>query len=114
MTHCIPCHQASCKQLPRGPTVDTKDLPISGQFYWDFGLRRASSLDYSMTPGDTQVVTLFDSFNSYLLLVDATNCYIWVFPTASKEPPASIVENFLSKHGRNQESHFVQINQGGE
>ena len=50
---------------------------------------------------------------SYLLIVDEAIQYVWVFLTASKDPPLDIVHEFLHLHGH-EEGGSIRTNQGGK
>jgi hypothetical protein len=66
-----------------GPTLLTCDLLPATHFH----LERASLEKYWPIKGAPCVVTSFDGFNAYLLIVDANTCYTFVFLTVSKAPP---------------------------
>ncbi len=75
---------------------------------------RASNLEYSRPQkGKDRVVCLYDSFTSYLLIVNEATWYVWVFLTASKDPPLDIVSEFLHHHGH-KDSGSIRTDQGGE
>jgi hypothetical protein len=66
----------------------------------DFGFLRASTLDYTLPdPKRDRVITSFDGYNSYLLVVDDYTKYVWVFLCKSKEPPIQVAEVFLKANG---------------
>jgi len=46
-----------------------------------------------------RVVTLYDGFSSYLLIVDEATRFIWVFLTKSKAPPLDILDAFFARFG---------------
>ncbi len=69
-------------------------------FYMDFGFMQALDSDYSKQDKlKDPVVYLYDGFLSYLLIVDKTTRYIWVFLTSCKDPPLDIIAEFLQQHG---------------
>jgi hypothetical protein len=80
----------------------------------DFGFMRASASDYSR-PDKTKdcVVHSYDGFSSYLLVIDEASRYVWIFLTASKEPPTAIIKAFLAQHGH-ADGGCVGTDQGGE
>eukprot|EP00804_Cyclotella_cryptica_P024685 CCRYP_001671-RA/>CCRYP_001671-RA protein AED:0.29 eAED:-0.05 QI:0/0/0/0.33/1/1/3/0/660 len=51
--------------------------------------------------------------SSYLLVVDKTTRYTWIFPTKSKKPPVEIIRLFLSKYGH-EDGGLIRVDQGGE
>jgi hypothetical protein len=66
----------------------------------DFGVMRASASDYSRPDkSKDRVIQSFDGYSSYLLIVDEASCFVWIFLTASKEPPLAIIREFLTQHG---------------
>jgi hypothetical protein len=90
-------------------TTDT-----SRRFYMDLGFMQASSSDYNgHRKLNDRVVSSWDGFSSYLLVVDEASRYVWVFLTKSKEPPLDIVKKFLDRFGH-KDGGLVQMNQGGK
>lgn len=74
---------------------------------------RASQADYSRPDKDKEhIVTSYDGFNSYLLVVDESTKYTWVYLCESKEPPVSLIEIHLDQFGHT--SGFIRTDQGGE
>ena len=62
----------------------------------DFGFMQASSLDYNGQRNSVnRVVSSWDGFSLYLLVVDEASWYVWVFLTKLKEPPLDIINTFL-------------------
>jgi hypothetical protein len=79
----------------------------------DFGFLRASTFDYSRPDkSKDRVVTSFDGYNSYLLVVDESTKYTWVYLCASKEPPIALIKMHLDHFGS--QSGFIRTDQGGE
>ena len=81
----------------------------------DFGFIKAIDND---TPTKT-LVTSYDGFNSYLLIIEKFTRYIWVFLSQSKSPPIATVDKFLLKHGIPRDKQgglnlVVRTDQGGE
>jgi hypothetical protein len=69
------------------------------RFYMDFGFIRSSTSDYSRPLTFTdRVVFSYDGYSSYLIVIDEASRYIWIFLTASKDPPITIVREFLTHH----------------
>jgi hypothetical protein len=74
----------------------------------------ASTSDYSRPQkGRAQVVRSYDGFTSYLLIFDEASRYVWVFLTATKEPPLDIILEFLLHHGHD-DGGCIRTDQGGE
>jgi hypothetical protein len=62
----------------------------------DFGFMRASANNYRRPNKVTdQIVTSYDGFCVYLLIIDGASCRTWSFLTESKEPPIAICSAFL-------------------
>ena len=57
------------------------------RWFMDFGFMRASTSDYT-TPNTAtdQVVTSFDGFNAYLLIINDASWFIWVFLRNQRSP----------------------------
>jgi hypothetical protein len=81
------------------------------RWYMDFGFLRASTFDYSR-PDKTKdrVVTSFDGYNLYLLVIDESTKYMWVYLCESKEPPIALIEMHLDQFGS--KSGFIRTDQG--
>lgn len=84
------------------------------KFYMDYGFMRASTSDFTRRQkGVDRVVTSFDGYNSYLLIVDEYSRHVWVLLTKSKEPPIKWVNLFLAINGCD-DGGVVRCDQGGE
>jgi hypothetical protein len=84
------------------------------RFYMDFGFMRAFASDYSRPDkSKDHVVQSFDEYSSYLLIVDEASQFVWIFLTASKEPPLDIIREFLTQHGHSN-GGSMRTNQGGK
>ena len=60
----------------------------------------ASTSDFSRpNKKSDRVVTSYDGFSSYLLIVDEATRFIWVFLTKSKAPPLDILDAFFAHFG---------------
>jgi hypothetical protein len=71
--------QARIRKQPAGSHPETAPLP-GQRFFLDFGFMRASTSDYSKPNLETdRVVTSFDGFSAYLIIVDEASRHIWVF-----------------------------------
>jgi hypothetical protein len=58
-------------------------------------------------------VLSYDGYSLYLLIVDESSCFIWVFLTKSKSPPIDIIKEFLTQHGRD-DGGCIRTDQGSE
>ncbi len=75
---------------------------------------RASASDYSWpNKSKDRVVQSFDGYSSYLLIVDEASRFVWIFLTASKEPPLAIIRVFLTQHGHS-DGGLVRTDQDGK
>ena len=75
---------------------------------------RASTSDYARPNKSTdRVVSSYDGYTSYLLVIDEASRMAWVFLTKSKDPPIDIVRAFLTLHGHS-DGGCVRTDQGGE
>jgi hypothetical protein len=84
------------------------------RYYMDFGFMRASTSDFSRPNKKTdRVVSSYDGFSSYLLIVDEATRFIWVFLTKSKTPPLDILDSFFTRFGH-EHGGSVRTDQGGE
>ncbi len=84
------------------------------QFYMDFGFMRSSTSDYARPNKLTdRVVSSYDWYTSYHLVIDEASRYTWVFLTKSKDPPIDIVRAFLLLHGH-MDGGCIQTDQGGK
>jgi hypothetical protein len=80
----------------------------------DFGFLRASTLDYSRPDKNIdRVISSFDGYNSYLLVVDEFTKYIWVFLCVSKDPPLELINLHLDQFG-SVSGGTIRCDQGGE
>jgi hypothetical protein len=105
--------QASIKKLPAQPSL-VRTSKWKRRFYMDFSFMRASATDYSCPHKLTdQVVSSYDGYTSYLLIIDEASGYAWVFLTKSKNPPLNIVQAFLRLHGH-MDGGCIHMDQGGE
>jgi hypothetical protein len=80
----------------------------------DFGFMRASAADYSHPhKGTDRVVWSYNGYSIYLLIINEAFRYVWVFLTASKNPPLDIVMEFLHHHGH-ENGGSIRTDLGGE
>ena len=80
----------------------------------DFGFVCASSSDFTKSKSADRVVKSYDGYNSYLLIVDSFSQFVWVFSTASKDPPLTIVNSFLLSQKISQGCHKIIMDLGGD
>ena len=105
--------QATIRRQPAGGTVDQTPM-IGKQFYIDFGFMRASTSDFSRPdPKRDRVISSFDGFNSYILIVDEASRHVWVLFSKLKEPPVDEVSAFLTEFGLAREG-LIHCDRGGE
>jgi hypothetical protein len=91
----------------------SRALTKSQRWYMDFGFMRSSQFDYSRPDKkDDRVVTSFDGYNSYLLVVDEYTKMTWVYLCVSKEPPLELIGLHLDQFGA--ETGYIRTDQGGE
>jgi hypothetical protein len=83
------------------------------RWFMDFGFLRASTTDYSR-PDKTRdrVVTSFDGYNAYLIIVDEYTKFVWVYLCVSKDPPIDLIELHLDQFGT--KGIHIRCDQGGE
>ena len=72
------------------------------------------SSDFGRPSIDTyMVVTSFDGFKSYLLIVDEHTRHVWVILTRSKDPPVETAGVLLTRYGLS-DGGMIRCNQGGK
>jgi hypothetical protein len=111
--HCIDFKEwAYIRKQPAGPSAER--IPTRGsEFFMDFGFMRASTDNCRCPNKDTnRIVTSYDGFSAYLLIVDGATRRVWVFLTESKEPPIEICLAFLRNFGNGR--GLIRTDQGGE
>ncbi len=75
---------------------------------------RASTMDFAHPNKSTDwVMSSYNRYTLYLLIIDEVCWYAWVFLTKSKDPPLDIVRAFLWLHGH-ADGGCVRTDQGGE
>jgi hypothetical protein len=105
-------HASIKKQPAQQSAVCT--LECKHHLYMDFGFMRLSTSDYARPNKSTDwVVSSYDGFTSYLLVIDEASRYAWVFLTKSKDPPVDIKCAFLTLHGHPNVG-CIQMYQGGK
>ena len=110
---CECCMRGKVKAAPKKKSTSITTTARGQMFHMDFGFVRGS--DYKHTNEKGKIVTSRDGYNSYLIIVDAYTRYTWIFLSASKQPPLTIVRQFLQRYGI-KEGTFRQVrcDQGGE
>lgn len=110
---CETCMRAEVKAAPKQKSITTTTNMRGQQFHMDYGFVRGS--DYKDANEKGGIVISRDGYNSYLIIVDAFTRYTWVYLTADKQPPLSIVSSFLDRYGLKEGTHRqVRCDQGGE
>jgi hypothetical protein len=75
---------------------------------------RLSTSDYARPNKSTdRVVSSYDGYTSYLLVINEASWYAWVFLTKSKDPPVDILRAFLILHGH-PDGGCIRMYQGGK
>jgi hypothetical protein len=83
-------------------------------FYMDFGFMHLSTSNYAHPNKSTDwVVSTYDGYTSYLLIIDKASRYAWVFLTRSKDPSVDIISAILTLHGH-PDGGCIRTDQGGE
>jgi hypothetical protein len=105
--------QARVQKEPTGHNTEKAPEPKM-RFFMDFGFMRSSRYNYcSPRLGINHVVECFEGYSVYLIIVDESSRYVWVFLRKSKEPPIDLVQAFLAIHS-SLDGAVSRINQGGE
>ena len=93
--------------------VDDIYMPkaLPGQhFHMDFGFVRGSN--YKVKDSDGKTLTSIDGKNSYLLIVDRATRYLWIYLSASKQPPLQFINDVLHKFKCDHPHRTVRTDQG--
>jgi hypothetical protein len=77
----------------------------------DFGFIPSSTSDYSQPTASTNFS--YDGYSLYLIVIDEASQYVWIFLTASKDPPITIVWEFLTLHSH-EDGRYIRTDQGGK
>ena len=86
---------------------------VPGQhFHMDFGFVRGA--DYASKDENNKTITSKDSKRAYLIIVDRSSRYTWVYLTSSKAPPIEAVQMLLNKFKSKNPHRTVRVDQGGE
>ena len=107
----VPIHQ-TLAQLHNNPEDDFY-IPnaLPGQhFHFDFGFMHTKHYQHEDAEGTTQ--TSIDGKNAYLLVIDRSTRYIWVYVTSSKQPPIELCKSILHKFKSATKHRTVRCNQG--
>ena len=90
-------------------------LDGAGQrFYMDFGFLRALAADYTQPSTKTdRIVTSFDGYKAYLLIVDKATRHVWVFLMKSKDLSVDKASDFLKRFSL-ADGGLIRCDQGGE
>ena len=124
---CAAC--LSCKfrnrHIPRIPPTSTQTVTlindttstnidhtsIGQHLHMDYGFVRGS--DWSAKDNDGKLVTSVDKYRAYLLVIDKTSRYIWIYLTRTKSPPLDHVKDLLQRFKKFNFS-TIMTDQGGE
>ena len=98
--HCPICQMAGATKLPRGPCVDTTELPVGFRWHLDFTFFNKRSIR---------------GFEASLTIVDATSRMTFEFPCRNKRPPIDIIGYFFSLMKRQKFPCIAaRVDEGGE
>ena len=61
-----------------------------------------------------KTITSIDGFNSYLIIIDRSTRYTWIFLQSSKDPPINVIKRLLNKFKTTHPHRTVRTDQGGE
>ena len=79
----------------------------------DVGFLCASQEDYKCPDkSKDHLVTSFDGYNSYLIVVDKSTKHAWKYHCVFKETPLLLINLHLDQFGR--KSGYIHMDQGGE
>ena len=81
-------------------------------FHMDFGF--VCGEDYDAKNKDNKTVTSKDVKRAYLIIVDQSSYYTWVYLTLSKTPPVEATKLLLNKFKSSNPHRTVRVDQGGE
>ena len=101
------------KDHSQTPIPDDIVMPnaLPGQhFHMDFGF--VKGVNYSRKDKEGKTVTSIDGKNSYLLIVDRATRFIWVYLSASKQPPLQFIRDILTKFRSHHPHRTVRTDQG--
>lgn len=76
-------------------TPEEKPFLPGQMFQMDFGFVRNS--DFSGKDDDGKLITSFDGYTCYLLIIDRKTRRLWGFMMKGKTPPIDIVRDFLNQ-----------------
>ena len=110
---CESCMRAKVTAAVKQKTTNLTVNQRGEMFHMDFGFVRGSS--YKTTDQKGKIITSRDGYNSYLIIVDAFTRYTWIFLSSSKQPPLTIVKQFLQRFGLKEGTRRqIRCDQGGE
>ena len=110
---CEACMRGKVTSAPKHKQTNITTTQRGQLFHMDFGFGRGSAYKEKNNKG--KIVTSRDSYNSYLIIVDAYTRYTWIFLSATKQPHLQIVEEFLQKFGLKCGTfRQIKCDQGGE
>lgn len=107
----VPLHKVSVSQHLEEEDDFYLPQALPGQhFHFDFGSMRTKDYQYEDVEGKTQ--TSVDGKNAYLLVVDRSTRYMWVYVTSSKQPPLDFCKSILHKFKSSTKHCTVRCDQG--
>ena len=111
--HCDACSHGKMTKMIKDHQHEKHKATCAGErFQLDFGFVCGSCVRESSTP-DT-LITSIDGNNAYLLITDGFTRHMWIFTTRWKDPPITIVDNFLDKYGLKEGNRYIRTYRGGE
>ena len=114
---CHACDIASLEKAPKGHTT-VKQQPLQPQtFHMDLGFFRGPGnlvevYERQAMPSP-KIIESRQGFVCYLLIIDRSTRYVWIFPLRSKSVPPELIKLFLRTHG-NQNRVVKTIRTDGE
>ena len=93
------CYQTSNSTKSTGNDIEDVKAQVPGErFHMDFGFIKAKDIaaDKIERGEPTNLVTPYDGYNLYLLIMDKATRYIWVFLSANKAPTLQTLHQFLT------------------
>ena len=102
---CNCCQQTQAVKPSGNPIEEQKTSRSEQHLNFDFGFIEGSN-----------IITSYDGYNSYLIVVDKHTRYMWIFLSKMKLPPLKTVDKFLKMHGIKDDKLTLTIrtDRGGE
>ena len=93
------------------PASNPTPSKIGQYLHMDYGFVRGS--DWSAKDNDGKLVTSVDKYRAYLLIIDESSRYIWIYLTRTKSPPLEQVQGLLKRFDQYKYA-TIMTDQGGE